>query len=150
MEDVAALALDGLGDLDVLAAAGRDDRAALVLELLLEHPDVAGPVSQAVGLERLHVVDVEQQQHEHDQAGEGQAEQRSVHPARTTCVMPSSCIGCGAGRLALSLTRISSAISAQLAISEEPPCDRNGVVMPVSGISPLTPPTMMNTCSAST
>ena len=64
--------------------------------------------------------------------------------------MPSSWIGCGAGRRALSLTRISRAITIQLATRDEPPWDRNGVVMPVSGISWVTPPTMMKTWSAKT
>ena len=50
--------------------------------------------------------------------------------------MPSSWIGCGGGRRAVSLTRISRPISAQLATRDEPPWDRNGVVMPVSGIRP--------------
>ena len=54
----------------------------------------------------------------------------------------------GAGRRALSLTRSSSAMTIQLATSEEPPADRNGVVRPVSGIRLVTPPTTMNTCSA--
>ncbi|KEP74861.1 hypothetical protein HR12_03045 [Microbacterium sp. SUBG005] len=36
----------------------------------------------------------------------------------------------------------------QFAISEDPPAARNGVVRPVSGMTRVTPPTMMNTCSA--
>ena len=36
----------------------------------------------------------------------------------------------------------------QFATSDEPPAARNGVVRPVSGITRVTPPTMMNTCSA--
>src|SRR6202042_2526 len=140
----------GFRDLGVAAVSGGQDGAALVLELLVEDADVAGLGRQAGRLERLHEVDVDQQQHEHRQAGDGQAEQRFVHPARTTWVMPSSWIGCGAGRRAVSLIRISTATSAQLATSEEPPWDRNGVVIPVSGISRVTPPTITNTCRART
>ena len=47
---------------------------------------------------------------------------------------------------AASEMRSSSASSSQFAISEEPPADRNGVVWPVSGISPLTPPMITKTC----
>ena len=36
----------------------------------------------------------------------------------------------------------------QFATSEEPPYDRNGVVRPVSGISPVTPPMTTKTWSA--
>ena len=36
----------------------------------------------------------------------------------------------------------------QFATSDEPPAARNGVVRPVSGMTRVTPPTMMNTCSA--
>ena len=36
----------------------------------------------------------------------------------------------------------------QLATSDEPPAARNGVVRPVSGMTRVTPPTTMNTCSA--
>ena len=36
----------------------------------------------------------------------------------------------------------------QLATSEDPPAARNGVVRPVTGMTRVTPPTMMNTCRA--
>ena len=45
--------------------------------------------------------------------------------------------------------RSSMAISSQFAISEEPPAERNGVVWPVSGISPVMPPRMTKTCKPS-
>jgi hypothetical protein len=44
-----------------------------------------------------------------------------VHTPLTTWVIPSSWIGCGAGRLAVSLIRISSAMSIQLATRDDPP-----------------------------
>ncbi len=37
----------------------------------------------------------------------------------------------------------------QFDTSDEPPAARNGAVRPVSGITRVTPPTTMNTCSAS-
>ena len=40
------------------------------------------------------------------------------------------------------------ATMSQFATSDEPPAARNGVVRPVSGMMRVTPPTMMNTCSA--
>ena len=46
--------------------------------------------------------------------------------------------------------RSSSATITQLATSDEPPYDRNGVVRPVSGISPVTPPMTTKTWSAKT
>ena len=55
----------------------------------------------------------------------------------------------GTGWRAWSLIRSSSATMIQLAISDEPPYDRNGVVSPVSGISLVTPPMTTKTCSAS-
>ena len=36
----------------------------------------------------------------------------------------------------------------QLVTTEEPPWARNGIAMPVSGISPITPPAITNTWSA--
>src|SRR5215472_2830141 len=150
LEGVGPLDRHRLGDLEVGAVAIGDDRAALVGELLVEAADVAGLVSEVGGVEPLYPVDVDQQQHEHGQAGQRDTEQRAVHPARTTWVMPSSWIGCGAGPRAPSLTRISRATRIQLATSDDPPSDRNGVVTPVSGIRPLTPPTITNTCRAST
>ena len=53
-----------------------------------------------------------------------------------------------AGRRAASEIRKNTAISSQLAISDEPPADMNGVVCPVSGMSRLTPPTITKICSA--
>src|SRR5262249_37427418 len=47
-----------------------------------------------------------------------------------------------------SLTRISRATIAQLVTTEEPPCARNGIAMPASGIRPVTPPATTNTWSA--
>ena len=44
--------------------------------------------------------------------------------------------------------RSSSAISAQFDTNEEPPYERNGVVMPVSGIIRITPPTTTKTWTA--
>ena len=38
----------------------------------------------------------------------------------------------------------------QLATSDEPPAARNGVVRPVSGMTRVTPPITMKTCSATT
>ena len=38
----------------------------------------------------------------------------------------------------------------QLATSDDPPAARNGMVSPVSGITRVTPPATMNTCSATT
>ena len=55
----------------------------------------------------------------------------------------------GGGRRAVSLSRASTAMRIQLATRLEPPWDRKGVVMPVSGMSRVTPPTITNTCSAS-
>jgi hypothetical protein len=57
----------------------RHDRAALVLELLVEDADVARPGREAGGLECLHVIHVDQQQREHHQAGKGEPEQSAVH-----------------------------------------------------------------------
>ena len=54
----------------------------------------------------------------------------------------------GTGWRAWSLIRSSSATMIQLAISDEPPYDMNGVVRPVSGISLVTPPMTTNTCRA--
>src|SRR5262249_55189200 len=128
----------------------RDDRPALVLVLLGEGAAVAGVVGELAGLEALHVVDVHQQQQEHPQAGEGDPAQGMVHTPLTTCVIPSSWIGCGAGRRAVSLIRISTAMIIQLATRDEPPWDRKGVVIPVSGMSWVTPPTITKTCRAIT
>ena len=50
----------------------------------------------------------------------------------------------------MSLTRSSSAISAQLATSDDPPAERNGVVRPVSGMRLVTPPTTTKTCRPTT
>lgn len=36
----------------------------------------------------------------------------------------------------------------QLVTTEDPPCARNGIAIPVSGISPVTPPAMTKTWSA--
>ncbi len=36
----------------------------------------------------------------------------------------------------------------QLVTTDEPPCARNGIAIPVSGISPITPPAMTKTWSA--
>ncbi len=63
---------------------------------------------------------------------------------------PRGCTVSASGRRAVSLIRMSRPIAIQLATSDEPPWERNGVVSPVSGISRLTPPTTTNTCSAST
>ena len=52
------------------------------------------------------------------------------------------------GRRAWSEMRSSSATTTQLATSEEPPYERNGVVRPVSGIRPVTPPMTTKTWSA--
>lgn len=52
------------------------------------------------------------------------------------------------GRLALSEIRSSRAMIIQFAMSEEPPCARNGVVRPVSGMRRVTPPTTTKTCRA--
>ncbi|SCG03983.1 hypothetical protein GA0115255_118685 [Streptomyces sp. Ncost-T6T-2b] len=41
---------------------------------------------------------------------------------------------------AVSLIRIRMAISAQLASTDEPPYARNGIVIPLSGMRPITPP----------
>ena len=62
----------------------------------------------------------------------------------------SSTASMGAGRRAWSEMRSSNAIRTQLATSDEPPYDRNGVVSPVSGISRVTPPMTTKTCSATT
>ncbi|CAM5732694.1 hypothetical protein SBADM41S_03678 [Streptomyces badius] len=48
--------------------------------------------------------------------------------------------GPGAGLRAVSLIRIRMAISAQLASTDEPPYARNGIVIPLSGMRPITPP----------
>src|SRR5690606_8366890 len=53
--------------------------------------------------------------------------------------------GRGGGRCAVSLIRSHSPTTTQPAISEEPPADRNGVVIPVSGISRVTPPSTTKT-----
>lgn len=60
--------------------------------------------------------------------------------------MPVSTAGCGVR--ALSLTRMRSATITQLVTTEEPPWARNGIAMPVSGISPVTPPAITNTWRA--
>src|SRR6185437_5233982 len=97
------------------------------------------------------VVHVQKQDHEHHEGREGDPLDGPVHSGQrsvTTWVIPSSWIGLGAGRRAASLRRASTATSSQLAIRLEPPWDRNGVVMPVNGISRVTPPTITKTCSA--
>src|SRR5690606_2968846 len=58
-------------------------------------------------------------------------------------------IGCPAGRRAVSEIRSNRATSSQLEASEDPPADRNGVVSPVSGTRPLTPPRIAKICSPS-
>lgn len=57
-------------------------------------------------------------------------------------------VGSTPGRRALSLIFSRIATSAQLATTEDPPWARNGMVIPVSGIRPVTPPATTNTCSA--
>lgn len=52
------------------------------------------------------------------------------------------------GRRALSLIFSRIATSAQLATTEDPPWARNGMVIPVSGIRPVTPPATTKTWSA--
>src|SRR6201992_998670 len=139
---------DALG-LGQRRGVGGGELAPLVLELRGEGARVPLLVGQAVGLEGLQGVHVGQQQDEHDQDGDRDPAGPAVHHRFTTWVRPSSWLGCGAGLRAVSLSRISSPISIQLPSSEEPPWARNGVVIPVSGISRVTPPTTTNTGRAS-
>jgi len=127
-----------------------DDAAALVLVLGgVERAGVARLAREAGGVEALQVVDVDEEQHEHHEDRDRDPAQRTVQFSVTTWVSPSSCIGRGGGRRAVSLTRTSRAMRIQLPTSEDPPCDRKGVVIPVSGMSLVTPPTMTKTCRAS-
>src|ERR1700753_3077958 len=139
---------DALG-LGQRRGVGGGELAPLVLELRGEGARVPLLVGQAVRLEGLQVVHVGQQEDDHHQDRDRNPAARSLHERFTPWVMPSSWIGCGAGLRAVSLSRISSPISIQLPSSEEPPWARNGVVIPVSGISRVTPPTITNTCRAS-
>src|SRR5262249_15183986 len=126
-----------LRDRDALV---RRDGAALALVLVELYPPVVvvGPVR--VRLVRLHPVEVDEQQGEqHDDTPADPAE-RSFH--RTTSVArPASFTGPPdgpepevTGRLDASEIRSRRATSSQLAMRDEPPADRNGVVWPVSGI----------------
>ncbi len=52
------------------------------------------------------------------------------------------------GSRAESLSRISNATMIQFVTTDEPPCARNGIAIPVRGIRPITPPAMTKTWSA--
>src|SRR6185312_1859210 len=134
-------------------AAGLDDAPG---PGVLGDQDAAVVVAVAVlvRLVRLHPVEVREEQpeqHEDDHAG---LPQGCVHGWITSVGAPCSCAGGfrgapgaaagppAAGLRAASEIRNSIATSSQFAINDEPPADMNGVVCPVSGISPVTPPTM--------
>src|SRR5690606_30382529 len=116
--------------------------------LVEQHAAVVGPGVEVVGLHDLDVVGVDEQRGEQQQHRHRDPADRPVH-SFTTWVRASSGAGGagGAGRRTASLIRRSSAMRIQFATRLDPPRDKNGVVSPVSGISLVTPPTTMNTCS---
>src|SRR6185437_2951670 len=92
-----------------------------------------------------------QQQREEQADDQSEPADGSVHRTLTASVSSSAAgsgRAAGAGRRAWSLIRNSRATIDQLASSDEPPCDRKGMVRPVSGISRVTPPTTTKHCSA--
>src|SRR6185437_1636978 len=91
-----------------------------------------------------------EQRQEHQQDQQAHAAKLLVHaspPEAATAIGAVSMTHWGWLRTA-SERRSSSATMIQFAISEEPPAARKGVVRPVSGMTRVTPPTTMNTCSA--
>src|SRR5262249_44178990 len=139
-----------------------DDVAAGTLVLGNLEPAVVVVVAVVVGLDHLAVVQVDEEQREQHKHDDTHSAQRRVH--RTTSVGSSRSLTGPplaltpptrtvevpvAGRRAASEVRSNGATSSQLATSDDPPADRNGVVCPVSGINWLTPPTMTNTCNPS-
>src|SRR5690606_1785360 len=140
---VAGVLGPGEGDLAVVGG----DPAPVDVVPGEEGARVARVVLQPFRLHRADVGHVPHEQEEHEQAGDGGPLARAVH-RRITCVSPSFWIACGGGLRAASDIRTSMAMSIQLASSADPPADMNGVTRPVSGMSRVTPPTMMNTCQA--
>src|SRR5207249_3738311 len=99
--------------------------------------------------DHLDPVEVQEQQGEQHHHRDGDAAERGVHSRTTSvCALCSWVAGAAgtAGRRPASEILSRSATSIQLASSDEPPYDSHGVVMPVSGMRPETPPTMTKTC----
>src|SRR5690606_10428600 len=115
-----------------------DLRAALDLVAVQACARVRRVLGQVVGVDHLDPAGGDEQGQEHREDHEAQSSQFLGHQPITT----------RGWRRTPSLMRSSSATMSQLATSEDPPAARNGVVRPVSGMTRVTPPTMMNTCSA--
>lgn len=69
-------------------------------------------------------------------------------PALPAVPLPAVLPFSGRGIRARLLIRSSSATMIQFVTTEEPPCARNGIAIPVSGISPITPPAITKTWRA--
>src|SRR5690606_20875478 len=92
---------------------------------------------ESIRLDRLDDRGGSEQCDEHDEHEHADAFQFAIHEL-TSCAGPVRM---------LSLTRRRRATMIQLATSDEPPAARKGVVRPVSGMTRVTPPTMMKTWS---
>src|SRR6185312_7581892 len=137
------------------------DRAALHVVVVDRVAVVVGVVRVGARLHHLDPVALEEQGGEQGETEDRHLLDGPVHPC-TALFDPSwpglrgsknpggadSGSAGGSGRRAASEIRSSSAARIQLASRAEPPAARNGIGSPVSGITRITPPAVMNTCSA--
>src|SRR5690606_38968511 len=119
--------------------AARDDGAALHLVRVVQCAPIVGVAREVAGREHLDDARGSEQCEEHEGDDDAQSPDLLGH-------QPITALGC---LRTASLTRRRIATMSQLATREDPPAARNGVVRPVRGITRVTPPTMMKTCSAS-
>ena len=99
-----------------------EDRSALAVVLLEQHPLVARPVAVVAREDHLDDRDVDEQRDQHEREDEGDAADGPAHTRRTTWVTASSGDGVvTSGRRARSEMRRSSATMIQLAMSDDPP-----------------------------
>src|SRR5690606_18257614 len=114
---------------------------------VVEGADVAVVGPQVIGLEHRDECSRAHQGDEHQQHHDADALEFLVHAASAGDHCSTTSRGwC----LIESDRRRRRATMIQLATSEEPPAARNGVVSPVSGMTRVTPPMTMKTCSATT
>src|SRR3954452_18966323 len=125
-------------------SVGSGDQSARVLHLLEQPAAVVRVVLQAL---RAELVDRPPRRREDQRREQQHHDPEEVADLRVHETTPpvSSCRW-----RAESETIRSRASSTKLAMIELPPYEMNGSVTPVSGITFVTPPTITNTCSAST
>src|SRR5262245_37444383 len=123
---------------------GRDDQAARPGVVAQEHADVVRVVLEAVRAHDLEVRELRDEPDEQDHHTDADAPDRGVHAATTLSAGTSPAIR---AREVSSETRSRSASATKFATSDDPPYEMNGSVMPVSGMTRVTPPRMMKLCS---